>query len=909
METKEKINNGITLISLVVSIIIIIIISTISINMAIGENGVISRSVKTKDLEHIENAKRELEDGYRRLEYYEKNNADVGVTIGKLYNITNLNNYVTGRINGFISRSDGSTKMIYTNENGSFTVSFTNDGDMEMQAGLFFDEKDNGFTFSINDEKKLNTGDNYYFAVQDEYRDMINIAPDGTILDIGNIDATIPIEIRDAETNQVVSIINLVKSAVEVIDAAQLLLNGIPDEVRKAFVEIVSLEDNCYAAYYPNGDNKTYSVMIFTDGPGGGVIFGDTINTRESGYARRRKKIEFTENDFYSKVRQIIICDGVTTVPYSCLDNFTDLDYLYIGKDVTDFGPYFCDVRYYRSYSQIQISLPEYLYDDGMENWYVPKKLYYLDYNAEDCDMSFIDVRLKMFTNIDDSHFENVYSLNIGDNVKVIPSLFTSYNSKLSSVNIPKNVTEIEAGAFAYTDIKNLHFEENWHGKLGNNAFIGCVHLKEVIIPDSVGPTELGLSTFAYCTSLEKVVLGEGVTDLGQMTFQLCIKLNYVSIPSTIDITDEYNYINAFLYVNSIKEVYWNNPNLRVVKVFGVQSYSGFDHDSTTLEKIVIGDKVNKIIDYCFFQNGNLKEITIPDNVTEVGEYAFGECYSLETVDLNKVQKVNKGMLYHSNIKKLIVPNTITSLADYCFAYSKSIDSVYWNVSEYNPYVDYSNGMSIFISAYQVDGESYFSNIKSIEFGPDVIHIPRFFIAYNYYLKKVYISTNHFQFIIDDFAFYNCVNLDEIYLENVNVIGYQAFAYSGAKKLTLIFLEIYNMLWNLNMSYGAFLHNDNLEVINYNVFKTWSICGPISYTGDDITGYPPLGWIISTDLEVNIGPDVRTLGDYSLYGLYYLQSITIPTTVERSSLTSITLYKGPNLTSVMYGGVNIINEL
>lgn len=53
-------NKGITLVSLVITIVILIILSTIAINFAIGNNGIITRAKETKKMQIIANAKEQI---------------------------------------------------------------------------------------------------------------------------------------------------------------------------------------------------------------------------------------------------------------------------------------------------------------------------------------------------------------------------------------------------------------------------------------------------------------------------------------------------------------------------------------------------------------------------------------------------------------------------------------------------------------------------------------------------------------------------------------------------------------------------------------------------------------------------------------------------------------------------------
>ena len=64
----------------------------------------------------------------------------------------------------------------------------------------------------------------------------------------------------------------------------------------------------------------------------------------------------------------------------------------------------------------------------------------------------------------------------------------------------------------------------------------------------------------------------------------------------------------------------------------------GYNPDSKIAKEIVIPDTVKVIEDRAFFSRYNLEKVTLPKNLTEIGDYAFFEC----------------------NIKEIEIPNTIT---------------------------------------------------------------------------------------------------------------------------------------------------------------------------------------------------------------------------------------------------------
>ena len=90
MKTKEKRikeEKGITLIALVISIIVMIILSGISLNATIGENGIINRARESKLKQEEAEVEGEILSGIASLdiEYYQKATSDTGITINSIY--------------------------------------------------------------------------------------------------------------------------------------------------------------------------------------------------------------------------------------------------------------------------------------------------------------------------------------------------------------------------------------------------------------------------------------------------------------------------------------------------------------------------------------------------------------------------------------------------------------------------------------------------------------------------------------------------------------------------------------------------------------------------------------------------------------------------------------------------------
>ena len=143
IEKKESgIGNekGITLIALITSIIIMLILSAISLNATIGQNGIINNARNAKLKQEGAEVATEIQSGIASLdiEYYEKATSDAGITINSLYSIEGLSKYVSGKVNGFNYSKNGTTTVYYTNSKGTYTVKIDNQGIATTFSGIYF---------------------------------------------------------------------------------------------------------------------------------------------------------------------------------------------------------------------------------------------------------------------------------------------------------------------------------------------------------------------------------------------------------------------------------------------------------------------------------------------------------------------------------------------------------------------------------------------------------------------------------------------------------------------------------------------------------------------------------------------------------------------------------------------------
>jgi hypothetical protein len=125
--------------------------------------------------------------------------------------------------------------------------------------------------------------------------------------------------------------------------------------------------------------------------------------------------------------------------------------------------------------------------------------------------------------------------------------------SSLTSVEIPKSVTNIEMNAFQNCSSLASVSIPNTLKSIEQNVFGGCSGLTSITIPNSV--KSIGWSAFKGCYGLTTIYIGSGVREIGWLAFASCPELEDVycyaeQVPSTMNNAFKNSYIEyATLHV------------------------------------------------------------------------------------------------------------------------------------------------------------------------------------------------------------------------------------------------------------------------------------------------------------------------------------------------------------------------
>ena len=232
----------------------------------------------------------------------------------------------------------------------------------------------------------------------------------------------------------------------------------------------------------------------------------------------------------------------------------------------------------------------------------------------------------------------------------------------LASITIPTSMTSISSWAFENcSSITSMFFGSvaSWLGiKYGNpqalpnyystskvDLYVNNVLLTEAEIPSSV--TSIPRKMFNELGNLTSVVIPEGVTTIGEDAFRNCSSLSTITMPESIAEIG----INAFVGCSSLNSVYISDIEswckIKFSDVFANPFCGAIELyiNNELVTEITIPEGVTELGNYVFYGCNNLTSIRIPESVTEIGSCVFNSCTSLTSIDIPKsVTKIGSGV-------------------------------------------------------------------------------------------------------------------------------------------------------------------------------------------------------------------------------------------------------------------------
>ncbi len=614
---RKKLNRGITLISLVVTIVVLLILAGVSISVLTGENSTINQAKKAKLATELSSYKEQVE--LFKIEQISKNNGflDESLTAGKsnlFYNTQTEEDKGKGTIRDVIE--DISDEYFEKMEiiKGELLINTKDNEEIKLAQSLGIQVN----PYDIVDGVLLSSGNN--LALMDE---------SGTLTIPGNVEEIGEGAFAKEGLKTIIipgTVKRIAKNAFAYNSTLEkvIIQDGVEEIGQKAFGYCEKLQEITLPE----------SITVI----GVACFAGDELLDN----VKLPSNLKILDNNLFSEcsnLKNIELPKNLTTLNYACL-RATAITTLKFPPNLSSIGDQALSINTLQNI------------DTSENNYYEFKSgvLYSKD--------------LKTLV----TALPNITSLNMENTVETITGSAFYRCSKLTTINITENVKTIGSSVFSNANLKSITVDEN------NDYFItdeknnlyskdGTILYRifdkgDVTIREGVKNIINGVFSSGGITSitLPESYVGDRVGDPDMFP-----SLNYLYLPKNVTTFNKYSYPiknievssenpylesvnnNQYILSEDGTELYWVKSDLKEINIpESVKVIKQMALNEVIAESIVFPKNVEKIERNAIY-SATTKKIEIQSNIKEIDSLAFSGANSLSEVIIHKNKNDIKG--------------------------------------------------------------------------------------------------------------------------------------------------------------------------------------------------------------------------------------------------------------------------
>ena len=634
-------------------------------------------------------------------------------------------------------------------------------------------------------------------------------------------------------------------------------------------------------------------------------------------------------------LRYVTIGNGVKKIGKECFKDCYNLSFVMIGSNViniNDYAFYNCE-KLRTVVNKSQLLLRAKYKDYG-----------YITYNAENILNANINVDI-----IDDFVFATINGVNtlidyIGNgNEIVLPNTYKNQNYHIGEKAFYNRygnvifVNSIPTEKYSYYNIIYLVKDEQYYKWVDNGYVLmketpsdAIIGLSKVTLGDGV--ESIGVSAFENCLTLQEIVFNNTLKTISDYAFKRCYDLTEINLPASLLTIGN----NTFQKCEKLTHVYFNNglnigfnafsecSSLEYVVIDDTNKWFNMVFDSpsanplfyahklyklkdngdlTSVTMLTTPEGIRRINDYLLYNCQNLVIFQFKNEITEIGSNAFNGCINLASLlNLRSSNVTRIGNHAFNNCTKITqitlgekinnigigVFNNCTSLTNITFDGTDSSEILKLSYNHYSlkngkgllfdcPLTNITLNRNIQYENNTYCGISPFANITTL----------------------TNITINNNVTVIPEDAFYGCVNITKVIVNDLNKWCEIEFKTKESNPTYYANNITYNgnVVKNVNLNSASKI--SNYCFYNCKDLTAITINNNVSYIGVE-------AFKNCKNLEnLNIGNNstIKTIGSYAFENCQKIKTFVIPNEVQNinkgvfkncSNLKNITINENIN---------------